>query len=105
MNEVMLNKFCLIKKKEFFKRLEEIGINFEKILNQQTFYDSETNSQNCFDWLSWCKLQSGRIKVIDYEIPSQILPTGYTGFMYDIKVQGKKRAPDDQLYNDNDDLR
>lgn len=105
MNEVMLNKFSLIKKQEIVDRLEKIDNNFEKVLNQQTLHNSETNSQNCFNWLSWCKLQSGRIKVIDYEVPSQILPASYKGFIYDVKVQGKKWAPDDQLYHDHEDLR
>ena len=65
----------------------------------------ENSSQIVSDWLKWCDSQKNRVKVIDYNVPQGILPQTCTGDIYDIKVQGKKRAPDDALYNNYADLR
>lgn len=56
-------------------------------------------------WLSWCSSQKKRVKVVDYDIPCPVLPPGVKGCLYDIKVDGGKRQPDDKLYNGNPDLR
>ena len=62
-------------------------------------------NQIASDWLKWCKTQTSRVKVIDYDVPAGILPEGFSGCLYDIKVQGKRRCPDDTLYNKHADLR
>ena len=105
MNELKLNQFCLIKENEFLERFETVDPEIGKLLRQHISKASETNSQNYCDWLNWCKSQNGRIKVIQHSVPTDILPDKYNGLLYDIKVQGKKYAPDDQLYNNHDDLR
>ena len=66
---------------------------------------SEKSSQIMSDWLKWCEKENNRVKVIDCNVPQGILPTGCNGILHDIKVQGKRRAPDDALYNKHSDLR
>ena len=62
-------------------------------------------SQIASDWLKWCNEQSSRVKVTEYTVPDGILPPKCKGSLYDIKVQGKRRCPDDTLYNKYADLR
>lgn len=58
------------------------------------------------DWLKWCRAQKGRVAVVEGYVPTGILPEGVTATLADIKVSGgKKRVPDDKIYNDNPDLR
>ena len=57
------------------------------------------------DWLKWCEAQKDRVKVIDHDVPKGVLPDKFSGCIHDIKVQGRKRAPDDAMYNKYADLR
>ena len=72
-------------------------------LHKETY--NSTISKQSADWLKWCKNQTSRVKVIGHNVPAGILPKHIKGCLYDIKVQGKKRSPDDALYNANGDLR
>ena len=65
----------------------------------------ENSSQIVSDWLKWSNNQVDRVKVVDYNVPQGVLPQAFKGCIYDIKVQGKRRAPDDTLYNKYADLR
>ena len=56
-------------------------------------------------WLKWCESQVNRVKVIDHNIPNGVLPEKFNGCIHDIKVQGKRRCPDDTMYNKYADLR
>ena len=105
MDEFNKSKFHKFNGNELLQRLENLDDDTVKLLNQQSILNTQTYSQMCVDWLKWCKLQTNRIKVIEHEIPSQILPIRFAGVLCDIKVQGKKCAPDDQLYNNHEDLR
>ena len=105
MSELELNKYCLLNEKLLIEKMETFDPKIQQLLNRQMSKNLDLNSQIYRDWLAWCKLQNSRVKVIETEIPTEILPPQFQGSMYDIKVQGKKRAPDDQLYSDHEDLR
>ena len=84
------------------------GIEYDSSVHKlisETVSSSENSSQITSDWLKWCKNENNRVKVIDCNVPQGILPPGCNGILNDIKVQGKKRAPDDALYNKHADLR
>ena len=74
--------------------------NFKK-----SYYEITYLGKHLLNDIAWCKLQNNRVRVIENEVPNEIFPPQFRGSVYDIKVQGKKRAPDDQLYSDHEDLR
>ncbi len=66
----------------------------------------------CFDhvycifidrFLAWAKSHS-KLKVVTADIPKDILPSGYTGKLHDIRVFVKD-GPDDALYDSNKEIR
>ena len=100
-----LDKYSLIEEEKLkytFKDFDDAIANLVSIPIKES---SKESSKLISNWLRWCKKQNERIKVIEHKVPSNILPKQFEGTMYDIKVQGKKWAPDDQLYNNNEDLR
>ena len=105
MNDFELKQCCMLNEKVLVERLEIFDPKIQQLLNRQISKNANLNSQIYGDWLAWCKLQNNRVKVIENEIPNEIFPPQFRGSIYDIKVQGKKRAPDDQLYSDHEDLR
>ena len=89
----------------------------QELMNNSTFVplksfieskirSSEDSSKDVIlDWLKWCESQVNRVKVIDHNIPNGVLPDKFNGCIHDIKVQGKRRCPDDTMYNKYADLR
>ena len=67
--------------------------------------NGESSKDVILDWLKWCEKQVNRVKVIDHNIPNGVLPDKFNGCIHDIKVQGKRRCPDDTMYNKYADLR
>ncbi|XP_074646130.1 uncharacterized protein LOC141902347 [Tubulanus polymorphus] len=55
-------------------------------------------------WLYWAQ-QNKYIKCIETEVPVGILPDGCNASLIDAKVFSKKRGPDDEIYDNNDDIR
>ena len=67
--------------------------------------NEESSKDVISEWLKWCEKQVNRVKVIDHNIPNGVLPDKFNGCIHDIKVQGKRRCPDDTMYNKYADLR
>ena len=105
MSILELDKYSLFKEEELKYRFEDFDDVIGNLVSIQMKKSTKESSNLICDWLGWCTKQNDRIKVIDHKIPSSILPKHFEGAMYDIKVQGKKRKPDDQLYNNHEDLR
>ena len=100
-----LNKYVLFKEEDLNFIFEEFNEIIRNLVAVQERKSTIQTSEIFSDWLRWCKEQTGRVKVIDHEVPPKILPNHFKGILYDIKVQGKKWAPDDQLYDNHHDLR
>ena len=48
----------------------------------------------------WCKGQKSRVAVVERDIPPGVLPPGVSASLADMKVSGgKRRVPDDKIYN------
>ena len=54
-------------------------------------------------WLTWAKSQK-HLKIVTVDVPSDILPAGWTGQLLDGKVFSR-RGPDDAIYDGNIDIR
>ena len=89
------------------KLLENLEASDPQIckLVQGKMVEEDANSKIVAEWLKWCQAQTSRVIVTGYDVPAGVLPTRCNGCLYDIKVGGKRRAPDDELYNKNPDLR
>ena len=105
MGVLELNKYSLWDEGEVTNMFGAFDDKILALISKEIHKDSRDNSKLFGDWLRWCKKQSSRLKVIEHDVPTGILPKQFEGTLYDIKVQGKKWAPDDALYNDNEDLR
>ena len=89
---------------ELITNSEKYDISIKKLIDEK-ISSLDNSSLAISEWLKWCESQTNRVKVIDYNVPQGILPQKCNGCIHDIKVQGKRRAPDDALYNKYADLR
>ena len=105
MGVLELDKYTVWNEGELTNMFHAFDDKILDLIGKQIHKESRDSSKLFGDWLRWCKKQSTRIKVIGHDIPAGILPKQFEATLYDIKVQGKKWAPDDALYNDNEDLR
>lgn len=48
-------------------------------------------------------IAQNKVSLIDADVPSTILPFGYTASLVDVKV--KSRGPDDTIYKNNPEIR
>lgn len=85
----------------FKKDLGQEMSNF--LLQIKASKDFDEHEKTSKAWLSWCREQKNRVKVIGQDIPSGILGSKVNGTLYDIKVS--TRGPDDAAYNKYPDLR
>ena len=53
-------------------------------------------------FLAWARGRD-HVKVTSWPVPGDILPEGYTGQLYDVRVHS--RGPDDEVYDHNRDIR
>lgn len=53
-------------------------------------------------WLRWCRSRPG-VLTVQSQVPAQVIPGGAT--LVDVKVGGRKREPDDRIYNKSADIR
>ena len=90
---------------ELFESFLQESKNLKHIVEGNIRDQNSDNSRTVSKWLEWCKAQTGRISVIGHNVPLGILNENTEGCLYDIQVRGKRRAPDDALYNSNPDLR
>ena len=65
----------------------------------------EEIDQSSRAWLKWCRFQKNRLQVVERDVPDGVLPDGIKSSLIDVKVGGKKREPDDAMYNRCRDLR
>ena len=105
MGIIELDKYSLFKEEELKSSFGDFDDVIATLVSIQIEKNTNETSKLICDWLRWCKKQNDRIKVIEHKISPGILPKHIEGAMYDVKVQGKKWAPDDKLYNNHKDLR
>lgn len=62
------------------------------------------NEVSCsyYSWLQWAQSHK-HLKVVSPAVPVGILPSGYSGVLHDVKVFS--RGPDDEIYDENEELR
>ena len=99
-----LSEIPLWTEDDILKNTLECDKSVKKLIEEKISFQDNYN-QISSDWLNWCKTETSRVKVIGYDVPAGILPQSFSGYLYDIKVQGKRRCPDDTLYNKYADLR
>jgi len=91
-----------------FNDVDGVQEYLEKRLNTANSPTSDKVDKVASDWLSWCRSQRKKVAVVERDVPANILPGAGTlkATLADIKVSGgKKRVPDDALYNQNPELR
>ena len=104
MPEIQLKETKLWTHQELISKSENYDPSL-KTLIEDKIYSHDNSDQVISDWLKWCESQLNRVKVIDHNVPHGILPENCNGCIHDIKVQGRRREPDDKLYNKYADLR
>ena len=104
MANVELKEIKVWTAQELISKSDNYNISIKTLIEEKTSAD-DNSSLAISDWLKWCESQINRVKVIDFNIPQGVLPEKCNGCIHDIKVQGKRRAPDDALYNKYADLR
>jgi len=104
MANVELKEIKVWTPQELLTNSEKYDISIKKLIEEK-LSTNDNSSLAISDWLKWCESQINRVKVIDYNVPQGVLPPKCNGCIHDIKVQGKRRAPDDTLYNKYADLR
>ena len=87
---------------------DDLDDSLKQRLGSEPTHEREV-SRVSSDWLKWCRSHKGRVAVVDSCVPKGILSDGEAGgtaTLADIKVSGgKRRVPDDKIYNENPDLR
>lgn len=69
-------------------------------------HDDAKRSAKIQSWSKWCRAQTKRVSCVECDVPAGILPAKTAASLTDVKVGGgKKRVPDDALYNQHGDLR
>ena len=104
MANVELKEIEVCTPQELIKNSDSYDISLKKLIEEK-ISTHDNSSLAISDWLKWCESQVDRVKVIDYNVPQGVLPQKCNGCIHDIKVQGKRRAPDDTMYNKYADLR
>ena len=100
-DQLTANAEKLKSQNEIFSK--NLGQEISKFLKSSTIVDEKEHCRNSKAWLSWCREQKGRVRVVDYDIPGGILNSKIKGVLYDMKVSSK--GPDDAAYNKYPDLR
>jgi hypothetical protein len=100
-DQLIANVEQLHSKNEVFTK--NLGLEIVNFLNSSAIIDETEHRRNSKAWLSWCREQKGRVKVVDFDIPEGILNSKTKGVLYDMKVSSK--GPDDAAYNKYIDLR
>ena len=101
LDQLTANVETLKSQNEIFAK--NLGQEISKFLKSSTIADDKEHCRNSKAWLSWCREQKGRVRVVDYDIPGGILNSKIKGVLYDMKVSSK--GPDDAAYNKYPDLR
>ena len=106
MDKLSLKETKLLTPPDLISNTKFVNETLRTLIEEKiTSHENSATSNVISDWLKWCEEQKDRVKVIDHDIPKGILPDKFSGCIHDIKVQGRKRAPDDAMYNKYADLR